>query len=79
MDSQTANLTIGALAKAAGVTVETIRFYQLKGLLLKPDKPYGGIRRYAGSYVLQLTVVDGATPEQRSWHIASANLREVVP
>ena len=38
----------------------------------------GSIRRYAGSYVLGLTVVDGATPEQRSWHIASANLREVV-
>lgn len=38
----------------------------------------GGIRRQAGSYVLGLTVVDGATPEQRSWHIASANLREVA-
>ncbi len=28
------NLTIGAFAKAAGVNVETVRFYQRKGLLL---------------------------------------------
>ena len=30
-------LTIGAFAKAAGVNVETIRFYQRKGLLPEPD------------------------------------------
>ncbi|MCU3043312.1 MerR family DNA-binding transcriptional regulator, partial [Enterobacter hormaechei subsp. steigerwaltii] len=39
------NLTIGVFAKAAGVNVETIRFYQRKGLLPEPDKPYGSIRR----------------------------------
>ncbi len=33
------NLTIGVFAKAAGVNVETIRFYQRKGLLPEPDKP----------------------------------------
>jgi len=38
------NLTIGAFANAAGVNVETIRFYQRKGLLLEPDRPYGSIR-----------------------------------
>ena len=37
-------LTIGAIAKAAGVNVETIRFYQRKGLLPEPDRPIGGIR-----------------------------------
>lgn len=41
-----AQLTIGELAKQAGVTVETVRFYQRKGLLREPAKPYGGIRRY---------------------------------
>ena len=46
---------------------------------LQATRSDGGIRRYAGSYVLHLTVVDGATPEQRSWHIASASLNEVVP
>lgn len=38
--------TIGALAEAAGVNVETIRFYQRKSLLPTPERPYGGIRRY---------------------------------
>lgn len=41
-------LTIGTLARAAGVHVETIRFYQRKGLLLEPDRPHGSIRRIAG-------------------------------
>ena len=40
------NLTIGALAIAAGVNVETIRFYQRKGLMTEPLRPYGSIRRY---------------------------------
>ena len=39
------NLTIGALAKAAGVGVETIRYYQRKALLAVPPRA-GGIRRY---------------------------------
>ena len=38
-------LTIGRLAKGGGVGVETIRFYQRKGLLDTPT-PDGGIRRY---------------------------------
>jgi len=39
-------LTIGELAKSASVSVETIRFYQRRGLLAEPDRPLGGIRRY---------------------------------
>jgi hypothetical protein len=38
----------------------------------------GSIRRYAGTYTLHRTVVDGATAEQRAWRIASADLREVT-
>ncbi len=40
------SMTIGQLAAAAGVGIETVRFYQRKGLLRVPQKPYGGIRRY---------------------------------
>jgi MerR family mercuric resistance operon transcriptional regulator len=40
------NLTIGRVAQAAGVNVETIRYYQRRGLLDEPDKPLGGHRRY---------------------------------
>ena len=39
-------LTIGDLAKAAGVNVETIRFYQRKELMPEPERPQGSIRRY---------------------------------
>jgi MerR family mercuric resistance operon transcriptional regulator len=39
------SLTIGTLAAAGGVGVETIRFYQRKGLLAQPARA-GGIRRY---------------------------------
>ena len=41
------NMTIGGLAKAAEVNVETIRFYQRKGLMPEPLRPSGGIRLYA--------------------------------
>lgn len=54
------NLTIGAFAKAAGVNVETIRFYQRKGLLPEPDKPYGSIRRYGDADVTRVRFVKSA-------------------
>lgn len=38
-------LTIGKLAAAAGVGVETIRFYQRRGLLKTPTRDMG-VRRY---------------------------------
>lgn len=53
-------LTIGAFAKAAGVNVETIRFYQRKGLLPEPDRPIGGIRRYGAADVDRLRFVKAA-------------------
>jgi len=39
-------LTIGKLADAAGVNVETIRYYQRRGLLEEPVKPRDGHRHY---------------------------------
>ncbi len=42
-------LTIGLLAQAAGVNVETIRYYQRRGLLDEPEKPLAGHRHYADS------------------------------
>ena len=40
-------MTIGRLAEAAGVNVETIRYYQRRGLLEEPAKPLYGQRRYS--------------------------------
>ena len=42
----TTKLTIGRLADEAGVNVETIRYYQRRGLMAEPAKPMGGHRRY---------------------------------
>lgn len=55
-----ASLTIGAFAKAAAVNVETIRFYQRKGLLPEPARPYGSIRRYGEADVARLKFVRSA-------------------
>ena len=40
------SLSIGSLAKTVGVNVETIRYYQRRGLLPEPNRVLGGIRRY---------------------------------
>lgn len=50
-------LTIGVLAKAAGVNIETIRFYQRRGLLAEPGKPFGGIRRYDDSHIHRIRFI----------------------
>jgi len=60
MNTEPDSLTIGPFAKAAGVNVETIRFYQLKGLLSTPDRPYGSIRRYSGADVARVKFVKAA-------------------
>ena len=53
-------MTIGALARAAGVNVETIRFYQRKGLLPEPDRPQGSIRRYGANELGRVRFIKSA-------------------
>lgn len=48
--------TIGKLAGAAGVTVETVRFYEKKGLLSQPAKQ-GAFRDYPGEYVARIKFI----------------------
>lgn len=60
METPINNLTIGAFAEAAGVNVETIRFYQRKGLLAEPGKPHGRIRRYGAGDVARVRFVKSA-------------------
>jgi MerR family mercuric resistance operon transcriptional regulator len=52
--------TISGLARAAGVNVETIRFYQRRGLLAEPDKPLGGIRRYGETELARVRFIKAA-------------------
>lgn len=60
VSTATAVLTIGALASAAEVHVETIRFYQRKGLMPQPPRPPGGIRRYTASDLARVRFVKAA-------------------
>jgi MerR family mercuric resistance operon transcriptional regulator len=49
--------TIGGLAKAAGVGVETVRYYQRRGLLPEPARPPGEVRRYGEADVKRLKFI----------------------
>ncbi len=53
-------LTIGGLADEAGVNVETIRYYQRRGLMPEPDKPTHGYRRYDATTVKRVRFVKRA-------------------
>ena len=52
--------TIGALAKAAGVGVETVRYYQRRGLLPEPPRPQGEVRRYGDQDLRRLKFIRSA-------------------
>ena len=63
--------TIGGLAKAAGVGVETVRYYQRRGLLPEPARPHGEIRRYGEDDVRRLRFI-------RSAQAAGFTLKEIA-
>jgi len=53
------DFTIAKLAQAGGVGVETVRYYQRRGLFPVP-KPLGGIRRYGAPEVRRLKFIRAA-------------------
>jgi MerR family mercuric resistance operon transcriptional regulator len=52
--------TIGRLAKAAGVGVETVRYYQRIGVLPEPARPPGEVRRYGEEDLRRLRFIRSA-------------------
>lgn len=50
-------LTISRLAASADVHVETVRYYQRRGLLPEPPRPQGGVRHYGASEVARLQFI----------------------
>lgn len=54
------DLTIGKLAKAADVNVETIRYYQRIGLIAEPSKPAQGYRTYPADMVERIRFIKRA-------------------
>lgn len=53
------NMTISVLAKAGGVGVETVRYYQRRGLLDTPERGEG-IRRYGQADARRLAFIRSA-------------------
>jgi MerR family transcriptional regulator, mercuric resistance operon regulatory protein len=60
MHSLLENVTIGMLADAAGVNVETIRFYQRKRLLAEPRRPPRSVRRYGETELARVRFIKAA-------------------
>jgi DNA-binding transcriptional MerR regulator len=50
----------GQVAAAAGVNVETLRYYERRGLLVEPDRSPGGHRLYDARSVTTLRVIKAA-------------------
>lgn len=55
-----AGLSTGKLAKAADVNVETLRYYENRGLLPEPPRRSSGYRQYPPESVARLRFIKGA-------------------
>jgi MerR family transcriptional regulator, copper efflux regulator len=53
-------LHIGELARQAGVSVETVRYYERRGLLAPPPRSTSGYREYGSAEVDQLRFIGRA-------------------
>lgn len=55
-----AGLRSGEVAEAAGVNLQTLRYYERRGLLAEPDRSPGGHRLYSPEAVTVLRVIKAA-------------------
>ena len=53
-------LRSGQVAQAAGVNLQTLRYYERRGLLAEPDRTLGGHRLYPAETVTTLRVIKAA-------------------
>lgn len=60
MDTGTGQLTIGKVAGSAGLSVDTVRFYEREGLLEKPARTTSGYRTYSTDAVARLRFIQQA-------------------
>jgi Cu(I)-responsive transcriptional regulator len=57
LDRLPGSVTIGDAARLAGVSVETIRFYEREGLIVQPGRQEGHFRRYPSDTVVRLQFI----------------------
>lgn len=67
-------MRIGELARRAGTTAKTLRFYEQAGLLPEPDRTTSGYRDYEPAVLDRLAFVKGA----QAAGLTLAEIREVV-
>ncbi len=53
-------LTIGEVAKRSGIGLETVRFYERKGLIEEPPRTDSGYRQYPAAVVARLRFIKRA-------------------
>ena len=70
-------ITIGQLAKYAGVTIKAVRHYHHRGLLEEPSRDLSGYRRYSARHAIELikikTLADAGVPLARVKELLAAN------
>ncbi len=70
-------ITIGQLAKYAGVTIKAVRHYHQRGLLEEPPRDPSGYRRYSARHAIDLvkikTLADAGVPLARVKELLAAN------
>ena len=55
-----ASLRAGQVAEAVGVNVETLRYYERRGIIAEPERSLGGHRLYPEATVTTLRVIKAA-------------------
>ena len=53
-------MTIGRVAKLAGVGVETVRYYEREGIIEQPSRVYGAVREYSSEIVRRILFIKRA-------------------
>src|SRR5512135_2242527 len=70
-------ITIGQLAKYAGVTIKAVRHYHHRGLLEEPPRDSSGYRRYGARHAIDLVKIkmlaDAGVPLARVKELLAAN------
>lgn len=59
-ETKQSGLTIGHLASESGINVETVRYYQRIGMIIKPEKPQQGFRKYSRETVNRIKFIKRA-------------------
>lgn len=67
-------MRIGAIAKTAGIPVETIRYYEKIGLLPEPDREQSGYRSYRQAHLDRLLFIKRC----RNLDMAQDEIRELI-